>query len=486
MSNVLQTEFRRQPISAFGHIIFKTIVQLAKNFWPFFLFIIIKADREKDPGEDFIYLILPAFVLFKSLLDYFFFRFKITEDEVQVKSGIFSRKQITLPLQKIQTVHINQNWVQKIFNLSELSFDSPGSNKEEIKIQFPKSEAEALMEFILQKKKSEEDVENNDEIISELNFKDLLKLGFTANHFETLLILIGLTFSFLNNIKGMMEDYESLMEDSTNKLLESDVFLIAAGIFAILAISILVSLIRTIIAFLNFQIAKNTQGFTINKGLINNSQKVLPFKKIQFVSWKTNWLRKKISMYLFEFHTIGGVEVKNSLKINAPITSETVLNRLTSTYYPNLPVKFENNLRIDKSYWIRKTLINGVLPSLILLFPLLYFVGEKHFLFLILALPLYLFINYGMYRKKFLFSWTDELIHIHTGVFGEKTSLLRWEKIQSVKIRQNLFQQSKTLADLVIHTAGGTIIAPYIPIEVARELQNIALYKVETDRNNWH
>ncbi|WP_395805878.1 PH domain-containing protein, partial [Daejeonella sp.] len=228
------------------------------------------------------------------------------------------------------------------------------------------------------------------------------------------------------------------------------------------------------------------QGFTINKGLINNSQKVLPFKKIQFVSWKTNWLRKKISMYLFEFHTIGGVEVKNSLKINAPITSETVLNRLTSTYYPNLPVKFENNLRIDKSYWIRKTLINGVLPSLILLFPLLYYVGEKHFLFLILALPLYLFINYGMYRKKFLFSWTDELIHIHTGVFGEKTSLLRWEKIQSVKIRQNLFQQSKTLADLVIHTAGGTIIAPYIPIEVARELQNIALYKVETDRNNWH
>jgi hypothetical protein len=50
MNNIFQTEFKRQPISAFGHIIFKTIVQLAKNFWPFFLYIIIKADREKDPG----------------------------------------------------------------------------------------------------------------------------------------------------------------------------------------------------------------------------------------------------------------------------------------------------------------------------------------------------------------------------------------------------------------------------------------------------
>ena len=152
----------------------------------------------------------------------------------------------------------------------------------------------------------------------------------------------------------------------------------------------------------------------------------------------------------------------------------------------NLPIKFENNLRIDKSYWIRKTLINGVLPSLIILFPLIYFVEEKHFLFLVPTLPLYLLLNYVLYRKKFLFSWTNELIHIHTGVFGEKTSLLRWEKIQSVKIRQNLFQQSKTLADLVIHTAGGTIIAPYIPLKAARELQNIALYKVETNRINWH
>jgi putative membrane protein len=486
MSVGVQTEFCRQPFAAVGHIIVKTILQLAKSFWPFFLFIIIKSDGKVDSNENYVYLLIAAFILIKALIDYFFFRFRFTEDEVQVKSGIFSRKQITLPLHKIQTVHVNQNWVQKIFNLSELSFDSPGSNKEEIKIQFQKIEAKELMEFILQKKKTEEQIENKDEILSKLSFKDLLKLGFTANHFETLLILIGLSISFLNNIKGFFEDYESLMEDSTNKLVESGAFLIAMGVFAILILSMLVSLVRTIISYLNFQITKNAQGFNIKKGLINNSQKVLPFEKVQYVSWKTNWLRKKISMYLFEFHTIGGVEVKSNLKIKAPITSDLVLNNLASVYFPNIPEQFENVLRIDKSYWFRKTLFNGLLPAILLLFPLLYFIEERYFLFYLIALPLYLFFNYGLYRKKFRFSWTNKLIHIQNGVFGDKTILLKWEKIQSVKISQNLYQQRKHLADLVIHTAGGTIIAPYIPLEAARELQDLALYKIEINKTNWH
>lgn len=68
---------------------------------------------------------------------------------------------------------------------------------------------------------------------------------------------------------------------------------------------------------------------------------------------------------------------------------------------------------------------------------------------------------------------------------GKRTVILKWEKIQSVKITQSLFQQCKSLADLIINTAGGTITAPYIPLEDARELQNFALYKVESSGEPW-
>ncbi|WP_424288599.1 PH domain-containing protein [Daejeonella sp.] len=52
--------------------------------------------------------------------------------------------------------------------------------------------------------------------------------------------------------------------------------------------------------------------------------------------------------------------------------------------------------------------------------------------------------------------------------------------MQSVKISQSPYQQRKFLADLSLHTAGGTITAPYIPLEAARELQNFALFKIES------
>lgn len=477
-------EFRRQPFMAVWHILFKTIIQLLKSFWPFLLIVFARSDGERDTAGEIILILFPIIALIKALADYLFFRFRITSEEVQVKSGIFSRKQVTLPMHKIQAVHINQNWIQKIFNLSELTFDTPGSEKAEVKFQLNKLQAARLMTYVLHKSTAAELIENNDKLISELSFKDLLKLGLTANHFETLLILIGLFLSFMNNIKDIVADRsEYMLEVSTNQILESSILFIIVGIFAILLLSVVVSLFRTILAYANFRIGKTVQGFNINKGLINSSQKLVPFDKVQFLSWKTNWLRKSIPLYLFEFHTIGGKEVKNNLKIKVPVTSELILQKLVASYFPDIPEQFTGNLTVHPSYLYRNTLLFGILPSVVLSVPLFLFAGEKALL--LLLIPLYVFLYFWLYRRKFLFSWTSTLVHIKTGVFGQRTVILKWEKIQSVKISQTLYQQRNSLADLVIHTAGGTIIAPYIPLEAARELQNFALYKVESNKANW-
>lgn len=483
MSVSFLDEFKRQPLMSVWQILFKTIVQLLKTIWPFILVILLRSDGEKNISGEYILIVFPAFAFLKALLDYLFFKFKISEEEVKVKNGVFSRKQIALPFHKIQAVHINQSWIQKIFNLSELAFDTPGSRKSEVTIQLNTQQAEEVMAFVLKKSAEVEKAENNDTLIAELSFKDLLKLGLTSNHFETLAILVGVFLSFLNNIKDVVNDYDDLLEVSTHKLLESSILFLIVGVFAILILSILVSLIRTILAYINFRITKTTQGFNVSKGLINSSQKLVPFHKVQFLSWKTNWLRERIPMYLFEFHTIGGKEVKNNLKIKVPVTSELILQKLATTYIPEIHEHFASNLKVHPSYLYRNTFYFGIIPSVILAIPLILFDNEKALMLLPLSLLAFLF--FGLYSRKFLFSWTSTLIHIHTGIFGKRTVILKWEKIQSVKISQSLYQQRKSLANLVIHTAGGTITAPYIPLDAARELQNFALYKVESSGVSW-
>ena len=472
-------EFSRQPHMAVWQILFKTVVQLLKAFWPIILVVIVRSDGEENITERIIFILIPTIAFITAFVEYLFFKFRITDEEVQVKSGIFSRKQIALPLQKIQAVHINQNWIQKILNISELAFDTPGSEKAEVKLQLKTHEAEKLMSFVLNKSTEKEVSRNKDLLISDLSFKDLLKLGLTANHFETLLILIGVFLSFLNNIKDILKDYnEDLLEVSTNRILESGIMFIIIGIFGIILLSVIVSLFRTILTYINFRITRTEQGFNISKGLINSSQKLVPFEKVQYVSWKTNWLRKKIPIYLFEFHTIGGKAIKNNLKIKVPVTSEFTIQKLATTYIHYIPEQFASNLKVHSSYLYRNTLFFGILPSAVLAIPLFLFAAEKSLL--LILLPLYAFLYFWLYSRKFLFSWTSNLIHIKTGVFGNRTVILKWEKIQSVKISQSLYQQRKFLANLTLHTAGGTITALYIPLEAARKLQNFALYKVES------
>lgn len=478
------TVFGRQPVMALAQIIFKTIIQLAKIFWPAILYILLRADGKNNEGDDFIFIIFPVIALIKSFFDFIFFKFRVTEEDIQVKSGILSRKQITLPLYKIQTVHINQTWIQKIFNISELAFDSPGTEKAEITIQLRQLEAEELMGIVLKKNKSAAAVENHEEQISQLSLIDLLKLGLTSNHFETLLIIIGLFLSFLNNIKDIVDDYnDNLLEDSTNIILGSSILLILTGVFALFLLSILASLIRTILSYINFRITKSTSGFVVNKGLINKSQKLVPFKKVQYISWKTNWIRKKISMYIFEFHTIGKKELKNNLKIKVPVISIPVLTELAKSYSTDISEHFPSGLKVHPTFLYRNTFFWGILPVLLIFFPI--FLYNKSFSIALLLIPLYVFLHYYLYTKKFLFSWSDNLIEVQKGVFGKQIVILKWENIQSIKISQSLYQGQKSLANLIIYTAGGTITAPYIPIEAAQELQNFGLFKVENSVNHW-
>ena len=477
-------EFRRQPFMALGQILFKSVVQIVKTFWPFILIMFLNSGGERKTSSESILILLPAFALIKSLVNYFFFRFRVTAEEIQVNTGIFSRKQISLPMAKIQAVQIQQNWLQKLLNLSALTFDSPGTEKIELTIQLNKVDALSLMEYVMQKTKVEASVDNKEEVISKLSTKDLFLIGLSSNHFETLLILIGLFFSFLNNIKDVLVSYnENILEDSTNRIIDSGVLLVAIGLLGLFILSVCVSLIRSSLMYLNFTLLKTRQGFNINKGLITSSQQLIPIKKIQFLSWNTNWLRKIMSMYLFEFHTIGAKQVKNNQKVKVPVTSEMVLHKLIDSYALNIPTEFSNNLKINRSYVIRNTVFVGILPALLFSIPLYVFTQEKAFL--IFLLPIYVLLYATLYFIKFQFSWNKDIIRINSGVLGRRTVLLKWEKIQSVKISQSLFQQRKNLANLVINTAGGVLTAPYIPLIAAREVQNYALYKVESSKENW-
>src|SRR6185369_16196082 len=118
-------------------------------------------------------------------------RFYIEHDELIIKKGFIRRKVITIPLQKIQSVHIEQTWLHQLADVVKVKIDTAGSEKTEAVIDAIKvNKAEQLKAFLLQAHQPAlaEGITalpaQVEAPVIHLSFGDLLKLGLSANHIQ--------------------------------------------------------------------------------------------------------------------------------------------------------------------------------------------------------------------------------------------------------------------------------------------------------------
>src|SRR5215213_3168117 len=124
---------QRQSWAALLIILFKVIARLLKIFWVFLLYFFF---RNKAGQFDFFEMAvvgLSILSLAGSVLEFIYFRFFIQDNDLVIKSGFISKKTVTIPLNKIQAVHMEQTWLHNLLNAARLSFDSAGSEKIEVK-----------------------------------------------------------------------------------------------------------------------------------------------------------------------------------------------------------------------------------------------------------------------------------------------------------------------------------------------------------------
>ena len=128
------------------------------------------------------------------------------------QTGLIGIEKTTIPFDKVQAIHYEQNLVHKLFNVTRLIIDTAGSGEKEFKIDaLSVADAEAVKNIILEKKKSlvtvTVDLDTHDSnpviktessslIILHLGLKDLLKAGLFHNHLQSLGWVIALVFGF--------------------------------------------------------------------------------------------------------------------------------------------------------------------------------------------------------------------------------------------------------------------------------------------------
>lgn len=432
-----------------------------------------------------LYGCIAVYIFGKAFLEYFFFTFHILENQLIVKKGIFSKKTLVIPFGRIQTVQLHQNLLHKLIGHCKVAIDTAGTDKSEVVIQsLAYNKAVLLKEALTQQITGTVDVshQENQNTIS-LAAGDLFKMAVSANHLETFGLIIAFVLARFNDVKDLLgiDAYDYMEEHGKEVTFTAQMTGII--IFFTLLFAMVISVLRIILKYSDLAIRLDAKGFHLKHGLLNSQQQFIGARKIQYVLWKANWIRRKIGLYMFHVKTAGEDDLKKKQRIHVPVTKAEHLHILAAYYQAALPSHQGEANNIHASYVYRRVLLIG-LPVTIIAIAVAFIWWQWYALWIGVWL-IYFIITDIIYRNNFRFWVSEEAIEISKGVWGREKLVLNWQKLQIVTVRQNIYQRKNNLANLSLITASGAVNIPYIREDAARFLADFAAMKTESSQKNW-
>ncbi len=487
---------QRQSPKAIVILFLKATVKWLKAFWVVILLLFFKPASSPEK-QDLLNLwllwgasALSLLFVLGALLKFWFYHFSIQTDTLQIQSGWWRRKQLSIPLRSIQGVQLEQDLWQRLLGVWRVSFDSIGSEQVDARIDaLSKEKAEQLKALLLHDKSPisiQASLEAAPQALYRLEMGDLMKLSLSANHLEAFFILLGLGMRLWQDLKNFTDkDTESRLYGYAKNFAQQGLPLWSSALLFVAAVSVLVSAGRTLLKYYDFRLEEDPKNWKLAWGLATRHQKIVARQKIQMLSYRANWLRRKLDFWIMQVQSVGPGQGNNQAlsTLSLPFTSFERVLRLSASYLPLAAVATEGR-SIARVYWLRRSLLRA-LPVSILAAIILYFWKGGYWPALGLLLLGYGVGHFYFWQQNFRWLVSEEGLRLYSGVWGRSYTLLKWEKVQQINISQGRYQFLKDWADIHFITAGGTAHIPYLPLSTALQLKEEVMYLIESRQIQW-
>jgi putative membrane protein len=236
----------------------------------------------------------------------------IVGEKLEFHTGwIWTRHKI-IPIERIQSVHIEQNLVHRLFNVAAVRVDTGVTNKmEEVQIAaIDYGEAERLRHRLLQRVhiQSESGVPFEAPQIGPALFKltvgELAMHGFAHNRW---IYVVGAIFGLAEFAGGEESFFRSIL--SFYRVGPADqIVRIVFSLIGILLVGWLVSIGFSLTQFYGFTLTRHPKGVAIDRGLFTRKQTVVPINRVSGVEIQANFLMRWLGMSSLTVRILGSKE----------------------------------------------------------------------------------------------------------------------------------------------------------------------------------
>lgn len=432
-------------------------------------------------------LILPAVLVLIgafALLYYLRFHFYISSDALIVERGIFQRERLQIPFDRIQAVQLFQGPIQQVFGLTGVRVDTAGSSGSELElVAIRKSEATVLQQFLNSKMAAttlgaEEgqraddapDQEPEGQPLVALDFRGLLKVGLSQNHFKNAFLGLAL---FLSLFQGAEEQVSQWLDGVPVVLLSAlgltSVLLFIPGLVVMGSIGVLTSLGSVLLRYWRLNSTLGRDGLKLQMGLLRRNAFEVPFDKIHLTEWKSNWIRRLLGYETLRIRQ-AQAEGSGGLRVFIPAMEPVHRTAMESALYPDFNEKKKafDVTPVRRLRWL--LFAAASIPALLLMTE----PSTTHILLSTMWLTGVYWTTGKRYNAYRLRVFADSVI-MEKGWFWQNRTVLKMSQLQGVEWKRNALLERRQIGHLVFHTAAGGRSFDYVHSDDASLIRDFAL-----------
>lgn len=452
-------------------------------------------------------LLLLGVVLGSSWLKFHFYRFRLSHDHIQIRSGVLSKKHLDLPFHRIHNVKLEQPIFYRPGNHTCVVLDTAGSSKDEAKVfALPMQQALSLKSAILNfaSQPAAKAVASDNEATApsaplsesqevELNrraLSDLVIHGITSNR---IWIFLGGLAPFFDNIfewlAGLLMssglDLEAMLDPSEQTLWQYSLTLLTLIVLAMLILT-LFSVLGAIISFYGYRLSRLNDRYIRRSGLFTRHEVSMQRSRLQMLVRKQDWLDRligRINLKLEQFNANiehGQMMMLNN-KIIVPSIKADECEALLKDIYPENQLSEMTYQSIDRRFLWRHCLFALFLHAGIAML-----LAPEAIAVVITGLSLLLVSTLIYLRwKRWGFAIDDNFVYIRKGLLGVDYYSFALCKIQQTRFTQSIWMKPYHLCTVTLVLACGGQSIPFIRCQQGRRIINTGLFEVEANKASW-
>ena len=448
---------------------------------------------------------LLALLLLFAVASFRVYRYRLTATNIEIRSGVFKKKHLNLPFERIQNVKIEQPLYYRLTGFACLQLDTAGSSTQEAKVvalhlSFAEQLKQQILGQALASTRSQDSIEHDFEaphspetVLNRRSLTDLIIHGITSNR---IWIFFGGLAPFFDNIADKAAqwlsligiDFKDLFSLESHSLWQVGVY---AFSLAMLIMLVLVgfSVIGSIISFYGYTLSKIDDRYIRRSGLLTKHEVSMRLSRLQMIVRKQDWLDALLGRINLKFEQSSDKANNHSAsaqssKITVPSVKPQEAEQLIADAYPDNALN-----RIDfspiSSRFILRYIGMYLLPIWLISSGFTLFEHNMSLALSIFVTFLVLSLLVILRWRRWGFAQDSMYIYLRKGLFGVDYYCFPSYKVQQTEFTQSVIMKRRQLASVKFILASGSVSVPLIREQEAYSLINNTLYKVESSQRSW-